>query len=157
MNYNEYGQRIEYIEYTVKKGDSIYSIAKKFDTSVSTISDVNMLTNTTIFPGQILLVPKGSNKETEFYFENYVVKPNDTIELIAKRLGIDPVLIGMYNDFGILKLKEEQIIKIPRNESYTIKETDTLDSILSSTNRSADELLRANASVWLKPGNKILL
>lgn len=58
MNYDDFGLRIEYVEYTVKKGDSLYNIAKKYDTTVSDLTDINMLTTNTIFPGQVLLVPK---------------------------------------------------------------------------------------------------
>ena len=55
MNYDDFGLRIEYVEYTVKKGDSLYNIAKKYDTTVSDLTDINMLTTNTIFPGQVLL------------------------------------------------------------------------------------------------------
>lgn len=59
MNYNDFGQRIDYVEYVVKKGDTLYTIAKKYDTTVASLTDINMLTSNAIFPGQILLVPKG--------------------------------------------------------------------------------------------------
>ena len=157
MNYNDFGQRIDYVEYVVKKGDTLYTIAKKYDTTVASLTDINMLTSNAIFPGQILLVPKGSSKEIDYYFENYTIKPGDTIELISTKLGVDPVLLGMYNNFAILELKDNQVIKIPRNDTYTVKQNDTVDTIISTTNRSAEQILIANAGTWLKAGNKILL
>lgn len=157
MNYNDFGQRIDYVEYVVKKGDTLYTIAKKYDTTVASLTDINMLTSNAIFPGQILLVPKGSSKEIDYYFENYTIKPGDTIELISTKLGVDPVLLGMYNNFAILELKDNQVIKIPRNDTYTVKQNDTVDTIISTTNRSAEQILRANAGTWLKAGNKIFL
>ena len=157
MNYNDFGQRIDYVEYVVKKGDTLYTIAKKYDTTVASLTDINMLTSNAIFPGQILLVPKGSSKEIDYYFENYTIKPGDTIELISTKLGVDPVLLGMYNNFAILELKDNQVIKITRNETYTVKQNDTVDTIISTTNRSAELILRANAGTWLKAGNNILL
>lgn len=157
MNYNDFGQRIDYVEYVVKKGDTLYTIAKKYDTTVASLTDINMLTSNAIFPGQILLVPKGSSKEIDYYFENYTIKPGDTIELISTKLGVDPVLLGMYNNFAILELKDNQVIKIPRNDTYTVKQNDTVDTIISTTNRSAEQILRANAGTRLKAGNKILL
>lgn len=63
----------------------------------------------------------------------------------------------MYNNFAILELKDNQVIKIPRNDTYTVKQNDTVDTIISTTNRSAEQILRANAGTWLKAGNKILL
>ena len=148
MNYDDFGLRIEYVEYTVKKGDSLYNIAKKYDTTVSDLTDINMLTTNTIFPGQVLLVPKNSNAETDYYFENYV---------IATKLGVDPVLIGLYNDFATFQLIDGQTIKIPRNNTYIVKDTDTVDTVLATTNRTAEQILRANASTWLKSGSKIYL
>ena len=157
MNYNDFGQRIDYVEYVVKKGDTLYTIAKKYDTTVASLTDINMLTSNAIFPGQILLVPKGSSKEIDYYFENYTIKPGDTIELISTKLGVDPVLLGMYNNFAILELKDNQVIKIPRNDTYTVKQNDTVDTMIATTNRSAEQILRANAGTWLIAGNKILL
>ncbi len=157
MNYDDFGLRIEYVEYTVKKGDSLYTIAQKYNTTVSALTDINMLTSNTIFPGQVLLIPKYSNLEDDYIFENYVTQPGDTIEIIATKQGVDPILIGLYNDFANYKLLNGQTIKIPRNNTYTMKDSDTVDTLLASTNRTADEILRANASNWLKSGSRVNL
>ncbi len=157
MNYDNLGLRIDYVEYTVKKGDSLYTIAKKYNTTVSDLTDINMLTSNTIFPGQVLLIPKYSSYENDYYFENYVIQPGDTIELIATKQGVDPVLIGLYNDFATYKLVNGQTIKIPRSNSYVIKDTDTVDTLLARSTHSAEEIIRANASDWLKTGNRVNL
>ena len=157
MNYNDFGQNIEYIEYTVKKGDSLYNIAQSYNTTVATLTDINMLTSNNIFPGQVLLIPTVDMTTKDYYFENYIVQPGDTVELIANKQGIDPILIGLYNDFSSYKLLEGQIVKIPKNNVYIIKENDTIDSILKTSNKTSDELLKANASNWLKAGMKIYL
>ena len=157
MNYNEHGLRVEYVEYTVQKGDSLYMIAERFNTTVSELSDINMLTSNTIFPGQVLLVPKNSADTADYYFENYVVQQNDTVKKIADELGVDPILIGLYNDFATYKIVPGQTLKIPRNNAYIVKPNDSVDSILKSTNRTAEQILRANASTWFKTGTKIYL
>jgi hypothetical protein len=82
---------------------------------------------------------------------------NDTIELISKKTNVDPVLLGLYNDFGKLKLQPGQVMNIPNSNVYIIKNDDTIDSILSNTNKSALELLKANETVWFKSGTKINL
>ncbi len=157
MNDYNYGLRVEYVEYTVKKGDSLYSIAKSFNTTVSELIDINMLTSNTIFPNQVLLVPKKAKVDENFNFETYVTVQNDTIETISEKQGVDPVLLGLYNDFGKLKLMPSQTVTIPKSNVYTVRNTDTVDSILTNTNRTAEQLLRANASTWLKSGTKIYL
>lgn len=157
-NYDQnYGLRVEYVEYTVQKGDSLYSIAKMFNTNVSELIDINMLTSNTIFPNQVLLVPKKTSADQNFDLDTYYTEENDTIELIANKTNVDPVLLGLYNDFGKLKLVPNQQMSIPKNKIYTVRNNDTVDSILKNTNRTAEQILRANATTWLKSGTKIYL
>ena len=90
---NDYSLRIEYVEYSVKKGDSLYAIAKMFNTTVSELIDINMLTSNTLFPGQILLVPKKNATDSGFDFYIYNTVEGDTIEKISDKENIDPVLL----------------------------------------------------------------
>lgn len=53
-NYQEPSK--EYIQYTVKKGDSLYSIAKKYNTSADNIKRLNNLTSNLLQIGQILKI-----------------------------------------------------------------------------------------------------
>lgn len=154
---NNYELRVEYVEYVVKKGDSLFSISKMYDTNVSELIDINMLTSNTLFPGQVLLVPKKKDIPSNYDFYTYTTVENDTIEGISKKTNVDPVLLGLYNDFGKLRLQSGQTMNIPKSNIYTIKPNDTIDSILSNTNKSAIELLKANESNWLKSGMKIML
>jgi len=43
--------------YRVRKGDTLFAIAKRFGVSLDALREANHLTDNTIFPGQILLVP----------------------------------------------------------------------------------------------------
>lgn len=149
-----YGVRVSYDEYIVQKGDSLYTIANKYGTTVAEISDVNMLTSSVIYPGQVLLVP-AKDGNTDYVLEPYTIITGDTFEKIAKRFGIELEKLSTYNDLGKFELVKGQKIKIPRENTYIINEGDTLETILRNTNRSAEELLRANASAWLKSGSQI--
>lgn len=64
--------------YTVVKGDSIFSISKTFNTNASKIKTDNNLSNDIIQPGQILKVPTA----------DYTIKSGDTLYLIAKKTGV---------------------------------------------------------------------
>ena len=44
------------ITYVVKPNDSLYEIAKKYNTTVSKLKDINNLTSNTIYPGAILKI-----------------------------------------------------------------------------------------------------
>jgi LysM repeat protein len=48
-------------KYTVKKGDSLWKIARRFDIKVNDLKRLNNLKSETIFEGQVLVVPKASS------------------------------------------------------------------------------------------------
>lgn len=150
----DYRVRDSYQEYVVEKGDSLFNIAKKYNVSVNELTDINMLTSNVIYPGQVLLVPK--EELTDFLVDIYITEPNDTFFKIAKKSGVDVQVLANYNDVGNYVLSENQKIKIPKARTYVVDSSDTVETVLQKTNRSAEELLHANASSWLKSGNRIV-
>lgn len=60
---------MEDITYTVQPNDTLYKIAKKFNTSVKQIMELNNLHNTILLVGQILIV--GREKKSFFKEESY--------------------------------------------------------------------------------------
>jgi len=67
--------------YIVSKGDTLYSIAKKFDTTVDKIKGVNNLTNNMLSIGQKIIIPLEEEN-------TYVVKAGDTLYKIARDFNI---------------------------------------------------------------------
>ena len=65
-------------EYVVKKGDSLYTISKKYNVSVDDLLKVNGLTSALIYPNQVLIIPLTNNGNV--YFMEYVVKENDSLK-----------------------------------------------------------------------------
>ena len=53
---------MNYVEYTVRKNDSLYEIAKKYNITVEDLMRFNNLSNDMIFPNQILFIPMMNNK-----------------------------------------------------------------------------------------------
>lgn len=154
-NIKNLGLRESYKEYVVKKGDSLFTIAKQYNTSIQELTDINMLTNSTIYPGQVLLVPD-TNSVTDFVLDVHITEDSDTFDGIAKKYNVDVERLAMFNDVGNLLLKEKQKIYIPKERTYVVDSSDTVESVLSKTNRTAEELLKANASNWLRSGNRIV-
>lgn len=84
--------------YVVQKGDTLTSIANRFQTSVASLKQSNKLTKDTIYVGQKLYVSgvintqvvlKTSNARfTPINEEKYVVKAGDVLYNIAKRCGM---------------------------------------------------------------------
>lgn len=151
----DYSLRVEYDEYVVKKGDSLYKIAKEFNSTVTELLDINMLTTNVIYPNQVLIVPK-LKKEEHFDNEYYITKENDTVKSICKKYNIKPYEFGKYNDFGELFLSSGQKIYIPNNV-YIVKDEDTIDSVLRNTKKTAEEILSLNSDKWLQVGSRINL
>ena len=63
--------------YTVKKGDSLYSIAMKYDIDVNSIKNLNYLTSDSIYVGQVIRIPEIYTKPEDMYvpqFVNYTLK-----------------------------------------------------------------------------------
>lgn len=68
--------------YIVKKGDTLTSIAKKYNLTIYDIARVNNINNINlIFINQRLIIPSG----TESNIKHYVVKRGDTLVSIAKK------------------------------------------------------------------------
>src|SRR5690606_14242778 len=71
--------------YTVKKGDTLSHIAKKYGTTVKKLVDLNNIKNPDlIYPGQKIKLPGGSESEKKYY----TVKKGDSLSKIAKAHGI---------------------------------------------------------------------
>ena len=64
--------------YIVQRGDSLYSIARKFGTSVSEITRLNNLTGINLGVGQSLIIPGSSSGNT------YIVQRGDSLYSIAR-------------------------------------------------------------------------
>lgn len=67
--------------YLVQKGDSLYSIANKFNTTISEIKSLNNLSTNNLSIGQVLKIPTTESKEpsTETGGITYTVKSGNTI------------------------------------------------------------------------------
>lgn len=71
----------EFEKYKVKRGDNLYSIARRYHTSLSEILKLNGTRNKNIFIGQTIKVPKIDRTY-------YIVKQGDFLEKIAKHHGV---------------------------------------------------------------------
>jgi len=136
------------IVYKINKGDSLYSIAKKYGVSVNDIINYNQLANTVLSVNQQLLIPV--NPTTEIGKEsniNYIVKRGDTLYNIAKRYNLTPKELMEYNNLSSSLLNIGDTIIIPQNKQYInyfVKTNDTLESIANRFNTTVDELMKIN-------------
>lgn len=143
-----------YINYTVKSGDSLYSIASKNDLTVQELKNYNNLTSNVLQIGQILKIPVVSTEEVpiEKYGE-YVVKSGDSLYSIGRKYGYTPQQLIDYNNLDSTVLSVGQVLKIPTVSSdleqtnyieYTVKSGDNLYSIGRKHGYTAQELMNYN-------------
>ena len=103
-------KNIEEFEYTVQKGDSLYSIAKKYNQSVNDIKKINNLTSNLLQIGQKINLLKIVPEETELY---YKVQKGDNLYNIAKKYSKDINDIKKLNHLDNNNLTIGMILEIP--------------------------------------------
>ena len=150
--------------YTVKSGDNLYSIAKKYNTSVDEIKKLNYLTSNNLYVGQVLRIPEMySNDIVLPNYINYTVKKGDTLYSIAKNYGVSVDTIVSDNSLKNNNLSIGQNIKIRTNTSlveecfgedyeipstnyvsYTVKRGDSLWNIAKNYSTSVSEIINLN-------------
>lgn len=78
-----------YMLYTVREGDTLCTIAQKFNTAVNKILECNAICNREyICEGSLLSIPSGGNSSWCGAIPYYITQPGDTPELVSSRLGI---------------------------------------------------------------------
>ena len=146
-----------YISYTVKNGDTLYAIARQYNTTVDAIKSLNNLTSNTLYPGQILKIPRANNSNN---YISYIVKSGDTLYAIARQYNTTVDTIKSLNNLTSNTLYPGQILKIPSANnsnnyiSYTVKSGDTLYAIARQYNTTVDAIKNLNnlTSNTLYPG-----
>ena len=117
--------------YIVQKGDNLYSIAKKFSTTVHELKTLNNLTSNNLSINQILKIPQIQIKpETPTTENEYIVKSGDTLYKIANEYNVSVNDIIEYNNLPSTVLSIGQSLLIPKLKPsdivYTVQSGDTL-------------------------------
>ena len=141
--------------YSVVSGDTLWSIAKKFDTSVNEIKKLNNLSNNLLKVGTNLIVPNVNNDS------NYIVVRGDTLYSIARKNNISVDKIRELNNLTSDVLRVGQVLKLKESviNKYIVKLGDTLYSIASKFNTTVDTIKRLNnlTSNLLSIGQELII
>ena len=154
---------LDYLSYYVKKGDTLYSIANRYDVLVDDLVKINNLSNNSLSIGQILKIPV-SVIVPDCEYDTYIVKSGDTLYSIGKRFGISVDELIKINNLSNNSLSVGQVLRVLKNyndvlegkscygdgyvpqqyETYTVKSGDSLYVIAKRYGVSVDDLIKLN-------------
>ena len=134
----------DYLIYTIKKGDNLYSIAKNYNITLDELINFNQQGSTLLHIGEQLLIP--INNQTNNSIQ-YVIKAGDTLYNIAKRYNTNVDEIKRINNLSTNMLKIGETILIPGTsnyQTYVIRTNDTLEGIALKYNTTVESIMKAN-------------
>lgn len=152
-----------YKDYVVQKGDSLWTIANKNNTTVDEIKRINNLTSNMLSIGQVLKLPTQDKVEE---VEMYTVQKGDSLYSIAKKFGVTVDEIKSLNNLtsNNLSIGQQLMIKSttgdepvnpeeecigtgyvePQYIMYTVQKGDSLYTIARRYNTSVDNIKALN-------------
>lgn len=127
--------------YIVKKGDNLYSIANKYNTTVDNIKKINNLSSDLLSVGQKLIIDSTSKNNS-----TYKVVNGDTLYSIARKYNISVDKLKKINNLKNNNISIGQILNIPssNNIEYKVNKGDTLYSIAKKYNVSIKDIINLN-------------
>ncbi len=155
--------------YTVQSGDSLWSIAKRYNVTVDALKSANKLTTNVLSIGQVLKIPESvieNNNGTESEII-YVVASGDSLWAIARQYGVTVDQLKQTNNLVSDLLTVGMELKIPTKSTipptnemdvvYTVKPGDSLYRIALANNITVDQLRKYNnlTSDMLSVGQKL--
>jgi len=105
----------EYFFYTVQRGDTLWLISHKFDTTVEAIKQLNGLTSDLLNIGQILKIPGSTGTSPSPSYFEYTVVSGDTLWRLAQRFGTTVDAIMTLSGLTSSNLSIGQVLKIPQS------------------------------------------
>ena len=141
--------------YTVKSGDTLYSIARTYGVTVSALAAANNITNySLIYVGQVLIIPGTTVTPPPTTTVKYTVKSGDTLYKIATMYNTTVAKIAAANNItNVNSITVGQVLIIPGTTvtppptttvKYTVKSGDTLYKIATMYNTTVAKIAAAN-------------
>jgi surface antigen len=144
----------EIITYTAAAGDTVQSVAQKYNISADTIKWANNLTSDALNVGQkVIIMPVNGVL--------YTVKDGDTVQSVAQKYGADPDRVTAYNNLELNGIKTgQQIILpdgiLPENErpGYVAPTTTSTTTSTNNSSSSSNSTIVSTNYANTSAGNK---
>ena len=141
-----------YDVYQIMVGDTIESIANRYNTTSEVIRNLNP--NSSFGVGSSIVVPRINE-----YFEMYNIVKGDNLYDIARRYNTDYNLLALLNGLNVNDyIYPNTMIMVPkRNVKYYItRDNDTINSVNRLLGSDMNKLLDENNNIYLKEGQLIV-
>lgn len=168
---------VDWHEYKVRPGDSLYVIARRNNLTVGMLQEINRIKGTHLRVGQVLSIPShggqpaaartavASAASGDSY--NYRVKNGDSLWTIAARHNVSVADIKRWNKLSGSRLRIDQVLTLrggnarPNREPtlYEVRQGDSLYAIAKRFNVNLSRLQSWNpdTSSALRPGQTLTL
>jgi peptidoglycan DL-endopeptidase LytE len=158
---SSYATTVDAASYKVQKGDSLWKIASKHDTSVSELRKINNLKSDLIFPNQVLQT-SGSSSSTNKPNTNtsssssssastYTVKSGDTLSGIASKHNISLNNLKKWNNISGYLIYPGDKLKVSAGGSSSSNNSSSNSGSGSSSNNSSSSSsykVKSGDSLW---------
>jgi len=124
--------------HTVKKGETMSSVARKYACTIEEIKKWNKLKSTSIYPGQRLVISNSTPQiilpkpPTNFTQEFYVVGPDESLRDVAKKYECTVDNLRLWNNITNLNVAQGQQLAIHIPVLEPVKETNMLETTAST-------------------------
>ncbi|MDE5872158.1 MAG: LysM peptidoglycan-binding domain-containing protein [Muribaculaceae bacterium] len=166
------------IRHVVKKGDSVYSIAKMYGVTVDKIYLYNPSSKKLLRRGDVITIPQESdaiNDGSSFLY--YTIKGGDTLaeiasgfntsveQLLRDNKGVsesnfasgDILRVSVNSNKDNIVKREVDETRIARIDSYKVGKNDTWETVAEKTGVDVEELMEANSGTHLKKNAHIAI
>lgn len=166
------------IRHVVKKGDTVYSIAKMYGVSLDKIYEYNPSAKTILKRGDVITIPQesGSINEGDSYLY-YTIKSGDTLSDIASQFNTsveqllrdnkgvseinfkagDLLRVSVNSNKDHVEVLPVEETIITRIDSYKAGKDDTWETVAEKTGIGVDDLLEANSGTKMKKNATIAI
>lgn len=132
--------------YVVKKGDSLWSIARANGLTVDELKSLNNLSSNVLHVGDTLLISSADSTGDDGNDNYYVVKSGDTLWSIARKYNLSVNELKTLNNLSsnALSVGQRLIVGKESSNDYVVSAGDTLWAIARKFNVSVDDIKALN-------------
>ncbi|WP_299583324.1 LysM peptidoglycan-binding domain-containing protein [uncultured Microbulbifer sp.] len=166
-------QRVTWERYTIARGDSLSTIARRYQTTITAIREANRLRSNNIRAGKTLLIPSASGPTGQYAYtvdqrvkqrqasgkgqkSSYTIQPGDSLWAISRKLKVSVKELARWNSMApgdTLRPGRTLVAysdttngsnRTTRKLSYRVRNGDSLYRIATKFSVKIDDILRWN-------------